>query len=81
MSDTLAVVTEVFREVFEDDALEITRDTTARDIEDWDSLTHVSLIVAIEQRLAVRFSSADVARLTDVGELVDLIERQRSAGA
>ena len=80
MSSTLARVTEVFRDVFEDETLEVTRDTSARDIEDWDSLMHVSLVVAVEREFAVRFSSGDVARLHDVGALVDLIERHAGAG-
>ena len=71
---TLQQVQEVFRDVFEDDALAIARQTTARDIEDWDSLMHVSLVVAIEQRFGVRFASGDVARLENVGQLVDLVD-------
>ena len=68
-------LTEVFRDVFEDDEIEIGPQTTAQDIEDWDSLMHVSLIVAVEKRFSVRFSSGDVAALKNVGELVALIER------
>lgn len=71
---TLQAVQEVFRDVFEDDELSVARQTTARDVEDWDSLMHVSLVVAIEQRFGVRFASGDVARLENVGQLVDLVD-------
>ena len=73
--DTLTRLTEVFRDVFDDDELVIARETTAHDIDDWDSLMHVSLMVAVEQRFGCRFSSGDVAGLGSVGELVDLIDR------
>lgn len=73
--DTWPKLTAVFHDVFEDDEIEIGPDTTAQDIEDWDSLMHVSLVVAVEKRFSVRFSSGDVAGLKNVGELVELIER------
>jgi acyl carrier protein len=66
---------QVFREVFDDDDIVITDATTARDIPDWDSLAHVSLIVAVEQEFSVRFASSDVGGLKNVGELRQLIER------
>jgi acyl carrier protein len=74
MSDRLAQLTEIFREVFEDDDLVITRETTAKDVEGWDSLMHVTMIVNVERAFGVKFTSAEVARLKDVGELADLIE-------
>jgi acyl carrier protein len=76
--DTLPRLVEVFREVFDDDELAVTRDTTAHDVEAWDSLMHVSLVVAVEEHFGCRFSSGDVASLSNVGELVDLIDRARS---
>ena len=69
---------EVFRSVFEDDGIVLRRDTTARDVEGWDSLTHVTLLVTLEQRLGIRFKSSEVADLKNVGELLDLIELRRS---
>jgi acyl carrier protein len=73
--DTLERLTEIFRDVFDDDALVIDRATTAHDVEAWDSLMHVSLVVAVEEHFSCRFSSADVASLSNVGELVDLVDR------
>ena len=65
---------EMFQEVFDDDDLAITRETTARDVEEWDSLMHVTLMLAVERGFGVRFSSSEVAMLESVGELVDLID-------
>ena len=77
MSSDLATLTEVFQQVFEDDELAITRETTAADIESWDSLMHVSLLLAVEKRFRIRFSSSDVSSLMNVGMLVDLINAKK----
>ena len=74
MQDVLERLNDVFRDVFEDDDLVISPQTSAEDIAEWDSLMHVSLIVSVESAFGVRFSSAEVAKLKDVGELVGLIE-------
>jgi acyl carrier protein len=74
MEGTLPPVTNVFRDVFNDDELVISRETTAQDIADWDSAMHVSLIVQIEKAFGVRFSSTEVANPQNVGELVHLVE-------
>jgi acyl carrier protein len=73
MESILERLTEIFREVFENDELVISPQTTAKDIEGWDSLMHVTLIVNVENAFGVRFSSTKVAGLKNVGELVDLI--------
>ncbi len=73
MSDRLAQLNEVFRDIFDDDELEITPETTANDIEDWDSLRHVSLMVNVEKVFGVKFTSGQVVGLKNVGELVDLL--------
>ena len=65
----------IFRDVFDDDELVVTEDTSAADIEDWDSLMHVTLILEIESAFKVRFSSGDVANLDSVGDLCALIQR------
>jgi acyl carrier protein len=79
MSERLARLNEIFRDVFDDDGLAITRETTAEDVEGWDSLMHVTLIVNVEKAFGVRFSSAEVAGLKDVGELEDLIVKRTAA--
>lgn len=82
MSNTLEQVRELMRQVFLEPALEVSRDTTAEDVEEWDSLMHVTLIHEIEAEFDVRFSAAQVTDLANVGELVDLIDAvaARSAG-
>jgi acyl carrier protein len=71
-------VKEIFMDVFDDEDLQITESTTSQDIEDWDSLEHINLIVAMEKTFKVKFDITEVALLKNVGEMVDLIERKIS---
>lgn len=64
---------EVFRDVFDDDTIVVVDTTTADDIEDWDSLEHINLIVAIEKRFGMKFMMGEVTTMKDVGEMVDII--------
>ena len=73
-SDSLERLGDIFRDVFNDEDLVISRETSAKDVEEWDSVMHVSLIVNVEKAFGVRFSSSEVAKLQNVGELADLIE-------
>ena len=68
-------LTAVFRDVFDDESLVIGDETTADDIDDWDSLTHISLLTAVEEEFDVRFDMKAVHGLKNVGEMADLIER------
>lgn len=70
-----ATLTELFRDVFDDDALVLTPASSAADIAGWDSLNHISLLVAAEMRFGVRFRSAEMEELKNVGELAALIAR------
>jgi acyl carrier protein len=74
MSDRLEQLNEVFRDIFDDDELTITRQTTAKDVEGWDSLMHVRLLVNVEKAFKIKFSSTEFDALHNVGELVDLID-------
>lgn len=65
---------EIFRDIFDDDELIISNDTTADDIEDWDSLTHMQLIVQIEKKYNVKFTTAEIKKAANVGEFVEIIE-------
>ena len=69
----LSELNRIFQQVFGDDSLDITRETTANDVEDWDSLTHMDLIVSIEGELKIKFALGDLLRLENVGDLLDLI--------
>jgi acyl carrier protein len=70
-------LTEVMRDVFDDDTISISSETTAQDVPGWDSQAHVMLIVAAEQRFGVRFRTAEFETLHNVGDFVDLIMRKR----
>jgi acyl carrier protein len=76
MTEVWSRVNQVFQEVFGDDELAVTPETTAQDVEGWDSQMHVTLMVNIEKAFGIRFSSSEVASLKNVGQLVDLIERR-----
>ena len=64
---------EVFRDVFDDEDIVLGDEMTADDIEAWDSLAHIQLIVAVEKAFSVKFSTAEVQRLKNVGEFIMLI--------
>ncbi|MCB8566635.1 acyl carrier protein [Fusobacterium ulcerans] len=65
---------EIFRDIFDDEELVITEEMTAADIEDWDSLAQINLIIAIEKEFKVRFSLEEVSKLKNIGEMLDLIK-------
>ena len=71
--EILSKVNEVFHEVFDDDSIEVTETTTARDIEDWDSLMHITLVSEIENAFGFKFMMKDVVGMKDVGEMLDII--------
>ncbi len=64
---------EVFRDVFDDEDIEVTDETTADDIEDWDSLEHINLVNAMEEEFGVKFTMGEIVSLKNVGEMADLI--------
>lgn len=66
----------VFRDVFDDEDITVTDETTADDIEDWDSLEHINLIVAVEKEFAVKFNIGETNSMNNVGEMVDIIIRR-----
>ena len=75
MQKILADVQEIFRDNFDDEELEITRETCADDIEDWDSLEQINLLTAIEKKFGLKFKLEDVRGLKNVGDLLDLVQR------
>ena len=72
-------LTGVFRDVFDDHTIAIHDAMTAKDVEGWDSLNHVNLIVAVEKQFRVRFTTREVNGLKNVGELIALISRKHAA--
>ncbi len=71
----LDAIQPIFHDVFDDDTLVITRQTSAADIEDWDSLEQINLLTAMEKEFKVKFSLGDVRNLQNVGDLIDLLVR------
>ncbi len=67
-------VTEIFHDVFDDESIILTEETTAADIEDWDSLTHITLVSEIEDAFDMKFSMKDVLGMKNVGEMLDILE-------
>ena len=78
-SDVMTRLTTVFRQVFDNETLSLSRSTTAQDVNGWDSLTHINLIVAIEREFKIRFTTREITALRNVGDLMDLIARKNSA--
>ncbi len=66
----------VFREVFDDASLKITEKTNANDIDEWDSLMHITLIAEVEDAFRVKFTMKEVTGMKNVGEMAALIERK-----
>jgi acyl carrier protein len=71
-------LTAIFREVFDDDSIEIRDSMTAKDVEEWDSLNHINLIVAVEGKFGIRFTTKEVSNLANVGEFIALITSKLS---
>jgi acyl carrier protein len=74
MGNLLPDVQEVFRLVFDRPDLVIGRDSSASNVDNWDSLTHITLVAAIESRFKVRFALGELEELKNVGDLLDLME-------
>jgi len=66
----------IFRKVFDDDSILLQRETTSDDIEEWDSLTHMNLVVALELSFKIKFALGELQKLRNVGEMLDLINRK-----
>lgn len=72
-NEVISRLTEVFRDVFDDEEIVLSRATTADDIEGWDSLEHISLIAAVEKAFKIRFTMREVSGMKNVGEMIDIL--------
>jgi acyl carrier protein len=72
-------LTQTFRSIFGRQDIQLSRDTTADDIKEWDSLMHINLIVAVEKEFKIRFTALEVMSFNNVGDLADTIGRKVGA--
>jgi acyl carrier protein len=71
-----ARLTEIFQDVFDDDTVKVTSKLAAKDVDGWDSLAHIRLMLTIEKSFKIKFSTSELGRLQDVGDLAKLIEKR-----
>lgn len=67
---------EIFQDIFDDNTIELFDEMNANDIEDWDSLTHIQLIVQIEKLFGIKFTTGEVASLKNVGQFISLVQEK-----
>lgn len=72
-SEILKTVQEIFRDILDDEEIVLEDSTTADDVEGWDSLTHIQLIVAVEKQFKIKFTSKEILSWRNVGEMIDSI--------
>jgi acyl carrier protein len=65
---------EIFQDVFDEDGIKLTPELSAKDVDGWDSLTHIRLILTIEKVFKIKFSTSEIGKLENVGDLVALIK-------
>jgi acyl carrier protein len=76
--EILKRVNQIFRSVLEDDSLVIENETTADDVDDWDSLNHIVLVVEIEKQFGIKFTANEILSFKDVGEMNEAIKKKLS---
>ena len=74
--EILTKMQEVFQNILDNEDIELTFDTTADDIEEWDSLSHVQLVVEIEKEFGVKFTSKEIMSWNKVGDMIDCISKK-----
>lgn len=72
-TEILAKLQEIYQDVLDNEDIELTETTTADDVEEWDSLSHVQLVVAIEKEFKIKFTSKEILSWRNVGDLVNCI--------
>ena len=78
MEEILAELQPIFRDIFDDEGLVITKDSSAETIEDWDSLSHVRLIMAVGKHFGIKFGFGELKDLKNVGDMCELIANKLS---
>jgi acyl carrier protein len=75
-ADLLKQLNEIFIDTLDDDDIVLTYETTAKDVDDWDSLNHVQLVVAIEKKFKIRFTATEIQSWKNVGEMIITIQQR-----
>lgn len=79
MDNILQELQEIFRDVLDQPNLVLTRSSSAKNVDDWDSLSHINLVMAIQQHYKIKFALGELQDLNDVGDLIDLIKAKLAA--
>ena len=69
-----ARLAEIFQDVFYEDSIDVTPELSAKDVDGWDSLTHIRLMLTVEKAFKIKFSTSEIGKLQNVGDLVALIK-------
>jgi acyl carrier protein len=77
-NEIIKQVNEIFIDVLDNEDIVLSDETTANDIEEWDSLNHIQLIVAIEKQFGIRFKSKEIQSWNNVGEMLNSIQKKKS---
>lgn len=75
-SEIILIVQNIFKDVFDDKELNINRDSNSDNIDDWDSLNNILLIIEIEKKLSIKFNAGEISTYKNVGEMCDAIEEK-----
>jgi acyl carrier protein len=75
-NEVLFEIQEIFRDVLDNEEIELTPESKADDIEEWDSLSNVQIVVAVEHRFGIRFTSAEIPSWRNVGDMIDSIRKK-----
>lgn len=70
------MLTSIFRDLFDDEQILLAPETNADDIDEWDSLNHIRLMIEVQKAFGVKFSASEIGKLKDVGSLVELIQKK-----
>lgn len=79
--NTQATLTQVLHDVFDDDTIVLRPDLSAADVDGWDSLAHVRLLLTVERKFGIKFNAIEAGKLKNVGELMELIDSKLAASA
>ncbi len=74
--DILRQVRDIFADILDNEKLVLTEATQATDVDDWDSLNHIQMVVAIEKHFKIRFNSAEIQAWKNVGEMIESIQKK-----